>query len=143
MRKLAEQSSKSAQQIAELIIKIKLETEKAVVSMDAGSKEVREGVVIVSEAGEYFRTIANNINGVVLQINVVNSSIQSITSISEGIGQSIETAAAIAEETAASTEEITASSEQQAASIQEVSLASKELTNLAGDLHDSISKFKL
>lgn len=55
MRKLAEQSKDSADQIAELINNIQLETTHAVDVMDKGTIEVKEGLVVVHEAEEGFK----------------------------------------------------------------------------------------
>jgi methyl-accepting chemotaxis protein len=141
--KLAEQSSTSAQQIAELIAKIYQEIERAVKNMTASTKEVDEGVVIVSEAGDSFRTIVGEIENIVLQIEHVNESIQSVAISSNDIAKSISSAAAITEEVAASTEEISASSEEQATAIMEVSSSSQELAKMAEELNSVVSRFKL
>lgn len=143
VRKLAEQSSTSAQQITELISKIQKETERAVINMTASTKEVDEGVVIVSEAGDSFRTIAGEIENIVSQVEYVNKSIQSVAISSDDIAKSISSAAAITEEAAASTEEISASSEEQAAAIQETATSSQELARMAEELNSVISRFRL
>ncbi|KUO77529.1 MAG: hypothetical protein APF77_13855 [Clostridia bacterium BRH_c25] len=143
VRKLAEQSSTSAQQITELIAKIHQEIERAVTNMTTGTKEVDEGVVIVSEAGDSFRTIVGEIENIVLQIENVNESIQSVAISSDDIAKSISSAAAITEEAAASTEEISASSEEQVAAILEVASSSQELAKMAEELNSVVSRFKL
>lgn len=143
VRKLAEQSNTSAQQITELIAKIQKDTERAVKNMKASTKEVDEGVVIVSEAGDSFRTIAGEIENIVSQVEYVNESIQSVAVSSDDIAKSISSAAAITEEAAASTEEISASSEEQAAAIQETATSSQELAKMAEELNSVISRFKL
>jgi len=143
VRKLAEQSSNSAQQIAELIAKIHQEIERAVNNMTVSTKEVDEGVVIVNEAGNSFKTIVSEIENIALQIEHINGSIQSVAISSKDIAKSISSAAAITEEAAASTEEISAASEEQAAAIQEVASSSQELAKMAEELNSVVSRFKL
>lgn len=143
VRKLAEQSNNSAQQIAELVANIYHEIEKAVHNMTISTKEVDEGVVIVDEAGNAFRSIVGEIENIVLQIEQINESIQSLAMSSKDIAESINSAAALTEETAASTEEISASTEEQAAAIQEVASSSQELAKMAEELNSIVARFKL
>ncbi|MFP3380401.1 methyl-accepting chemotaxis protein, partial [Bacillus sp. SIMBA_069] len=51
VRKLAEQSAQSAQQIEKLISAIQLESNQAVLSMEKGTKEVALGLEVVNNAG--------------------------------------------------------------------------------------------
>lgn len=143
VRKLAEQSNTSAQQISELITNIYQEIDRAVKDMTASTKEVDEGVVIVSEAGASFRTIVSEIESIVTQIEHVNESIQSVAVSSEDIERSVGSTAAITEEAAASSEEISASSEEQTAAIQEVAASAQELAKMAEELDSVVSRFKL
>lgn len=143
VRKLAEQSNTSAQQISELITKIYQEIDRAVKDMTASTKEVDEGVVIVSEAGASFRTIVGEIESIVTQIEHVNESIHSVAVSSEDIERSVGSTAAITEEAAASAEEISASSEEQTAAIQEVAASAQELAKMAGELDSVVSRFKI
>jgi len=143
VRKLTEQSSSSAQQIAELIEKIHQEIERAVHNMETSTKEVDEGVVIISEAGNSFRTIVGEIENIVLQIEHVNESIQSVANSNKEIAKSISSVTAITEEAAASTEEVSASSEEQSAVIQQVASSAQEVARMAEDLNSIVSRFKL
>lgn len=143
VRKLAEQSNASAQQITELITKIRQETEKAVKNMAAGVKEVDEGVVIVNEAGASFKTIVGEIENIASQIEDFNRSIQLVAVKSVDISKSVESATTISEESAVFTEVISASSEEQTAAIQEVASSSQELSKMAEELQSVINKFRL
>lgn len=143
VRKLAEQSGDSAQQIVELITKIYQEMEKAICNVENSTKEVDEGVEIVSEAGRAFRTIVGEIEKIVSQFEYINESIQLIANSSKEIANSISSVSAITEEAAASTEEVSASTEEQSAVIQEVSISAQELAKMAEELNSVISRFKL
>jgi methyl-accepting chemotaxis protein len=143
VKKLAEKSNTSAEQIAGLIAKIYQEIERVVKNITASTEEVDEGVIIVSEAGDSFRTIVGEIEDIVLQIEHVNESIQSVATSSNDIAKSISSAAAITEETAASTEEILASSEGQAAAVLEIASSSQELAKMAEELNSVVSRFML
>lgn len=55
MRKLAEESSEAAQRIAGLILEVQNEANRAVKSMDGGTREVAKGIEVVDEAGRRSR----------------------------------------------------------------------------------------
>ncbi|MBU2700019.1 transcription elongation factor [Sporomusaceae bacterium BoRhaA] len=57
VRKLAEQSQQATRQIAELIIEVQSETDKAVVAMNDGTREVKIGGTVVNTAGQAFRKL--------------------------------------------------------------------------------------
>jgi methyl-accepting chemotaxis protein len=143
VRKLAEQSSVSAQQIAELIGNIQSETNRAVQVMEVGTKEVEEGVVAVNKAGHSFISIVTEVNKVVGQIQQVSAASQQIAAGSTEVVRSIENIAAIAEQTAASSQEVSASAQQQTAAMEEVSRSAQDLAKLAEDLTSSVRKFSL
>ena len=64
VRKLAEQSQEAAKQIATLISEIQGETDKAVVAMDEGTREVKVGTEVVTTAGKAFEEIATLVTNV-------------------------------------------------------------------------------
>lgn len=143
VRKLAEQSNGYAQQIAEVVENIYKEIEIAVNNMKESTREVDEGVVIVSEAGDAFRTIVGEIESIVSQIENIDKLIQAVANRSKDIAKSINSTAAISEEAAASTEEISASTQEQTAAIQEVAASSQELERMAEELNSAVSRFIL
>ncbi|MCY6355298.1 methyl-accepting chemotaxis protein [Clostridium sp. ZS2-4] len=143
VRKLAEESSQSAQEIVELVKNIQNETGKAVVIIEQSSKEVEEGVLVVNKTGETFKAIASEVDKVVYQIKQVSDTSESIANNSEEIVKSITNIASIAEETAASSEEISATTEEQTASMQQIAESSLNLRSLAEELETAVEEFKL
>lgn len=115
VRKLAEQSSISAAQIATLIGNIQRETERAVEVMEKGKLEVAAGLEAVNLAGNSFRTIVVEVNTVVEQIKQVTVATQQMAIGSSQVVKSVESIGVISEQTAASTQEVSAASEEQAA----------------------------
>lgn len=73
VRKLAEQSAQSAQQISQLISIIQEETENAVLTMENATKEVAEGIVVANSVGYSFDQIQLLINDVTDQIQEVSA----------------------------------------------------------------------
>jgi methyl-accepting chemotaxis protein len=142
VRKLAEQSSTSAEQIAGLIGNIQSETSRAVSVIDVGTKEVEEGVQAVIAAGESFKTIVTEVDKVVGQIQEVSAATQQMASGSNNVVLSINSIATIAEQTAASSQEVSASAQEQTAAMEEVSRSAQELASLAEKLQSTINNFK-
>ncbi len=143
VRKLAEQSSSSATQIAILISNIKQETDRAVAVMEIGKVEVAAGVEAVNLAGNSFRTIVEEVNTVVEQIQQVTVASQQMASGTAQTVHSVESIGVIAEQTAASAEEVSAASEEQAASMVSVSQSAEDLAKLGESLMNAVAKFKV
>ena len=142
VRKLAEQSSSSAEQIASLISKIQTETNNAVKVMEIGTKEVSEGVVVVNKAGQSFKLIVEEINQVVSQVQEVSAASQQMAAGSSSVVRAIEEIENIANQTVTSTKEVAQSTKEQAASMEEIARAAVNLSILSEDLQKNINKFK-
>ena len=143
VRKLAEQSSISAIQIAELINKVQNETNKVVEAMNITNQEVLTGVEAVNKTGEYFEIIYNEIVDIGDQIQQVSYISQQISGESQIINDSVGSIASIAQETAASSQEISAAAEEQTAAMVEVANSSQDLARLAEELQENVSIFKI
>jgi len=143
VRKLAEQSSTSATQIATLIGNIQRETERAVVVMEKGKGEVDAGVEAVNLAGNSFRTIVEEVNTVVAQIQQVTSATHQMAIGSTKAVQSVESIGVIAEQSSASTEEVSAASQEQAVTMESVSQSAEALAMLGESLRSVVGKFKV
>lgn len=143
VRKLAEESSKSALEIETLISNIQQETSSVVDIMDEAIKEVSSGVSAVNGTEISFNSIFEEVSKVSHQVDALTSEIQEVLEGNKVLGESIESMASISQETAASTEEISASSEEQTASMEEISQASRELASLSEDLQLDVSRFTI
>ncbi|MFD0679327.1 MULTISPECIES: methyl-accepting chemotaxis protein [unclassified Paenibacillus] len=143
IRKLAEQSSQSSQQIAELIATIQDETSTAAQSMEAGTKEVAEGIRVVNVAGTSFDHIEQSIYKVVTQIQEVAAAAQQMSASTEQIGSFMKNISNIVEESASGIQHVSASTEEQLASMEEVFSSSASLTKMAEELQQQIGKFKV
>jgi methyl-accepting chemotaxis protein len=143
VRKLAEQSSNSARQIAQLISAIQEETDKTVQSMDLAAKEVAEGIGVVNSSGESFAKISHSVNEVGNQIQQVSSSVQQISAATEQVVHSINLISEVAETAADGTQNVSAATQEQLASMEEISASAFSLTNRAEELQQAIGKFKI
>ncbi|BCJ86548.1 hypothetical protein skT53_15330 [Effusibacillus dendaii] len=143
VRKLAEQSSISAQQISELIATIQEETNKAVESMERGTKEVSEGITAVNLAGESFEQIGHSITDVSSQMQEVSAASKQMSTNSQQVIKSIDTISEITESTAAGAQNVSAASEEQLATMEEITASANALAQMAEELQKIVMKFKV
>ncbi|MFF2753733.1 methyl-accepting chemotaxis protein [Psychrobacillus sp. NPDC058041] len=143
VRKLAEQSKESADQIAELINKIQVDTNQAVNVMEVGTQEVATGMQIVRETGEGFEKILRSIEQVTAQIQEVSAISEEMSASAEEVNASLEEMAHIAEHASSNTQNVASASEEQLASMEEITSSASSLSNMAEDLQALVSKFKI
>ncbi|WP_249899689.1 methyl-accepting chemotaxis protein [Paenibacillus sp. PK3_47] len=143
VRKLAEQSRVSAEQISELITHIQNATSQVVGMMDAGTREVSEGMQLVKETARTFDTIIGSIEQVSSEIQDVSAIGEQMSAGVEQVSASIDEVESISRISAANINEIASASEEQLASMQEVNAAASSLASAAEDLRAMIGKFKI
>ncbi len=143
VRKLAEQSQEAAKQIADLIGEIQTDTDKAVVAMDEGAREVKAGTDVFNSAGQAFSDIVTLVGEVSLQIRSISGAIQSISSGSEKIVTSVHDIEAISKDTAAQTETVSAATQEQSATMSEIATSSLALAKMAEQLQVAVGKFRV
>jgi methyl-accepting chemotaxis protein len=122
VRKLAERSSTSTKEIAQIIQATQQETQHAVTAMQQGVTQVNAGV----EQTQLTETQAR-----AMQANTVELS-QAITSV-----------ASVSEENSAAAEEVSAATEEVAAQVQETVAAAQQLADMAEQLQSMVSRFQL
>lgn len=141
VRKLAEQSQEAAKKIAALIGQIQGDTDRAVLSMAAGNKEVRLGTEVVNTAGKAFSEIQLLINKVSNQIQEISAAIQQLAVSSEDIVSVVKEIDKSSKDTAEQTETVSAATEEQSASMEEIASSSQQLAKIAAELQTAIHKF--
>lgn len=143
VRKLAEQTTHSAEEITKVIEELQNNSSKTV-SMVERVAEVNEiQTRRVMETEEKQKNIAESIKEAIEKIKMINDSEELVDEHKNEILRMMEELSAIAQENAASTEEVSASTQTQSAAVEDVSSASEELANLAMELQSEISRFIL
>ncbi|HCJ67003.1 MAG TPA: hypothetical protein DHV62_06685 [Elusimicrobia bacterium] len=122
VRKLAEDSANSAGKISGLISRIQEKTGEVVEMTAETNREVKDGVITVSESEKKFSEIMESIRNINIQI---------------------ESIAAATVETASLTEESSSASEEQVAGIEELSASAQNLLQTGEQLKDLVSRFKV
>ena len=143
VRKLAEQSSESAKQIAELIGPIQIDTANAVATMEEGTKQVRIGTEVVTNAGESFKQIAVLVEGISNKSNQMAEVITTMALGTNDIVMAVQEIDTMSKDVAAEAQTVSAATQEQTASMHEIADASQALAQMAQDLQEAIVKFKV
>lgn len=143
IRKLAEQSKNSSQDINSLIAGIFRDNAAIVQSSEGMSSEIRNQINVVNAAIGSFKKIIHSLSEVTPLIASVNNSAGNISKEKEGIIDKIEALSSVSQEVSASSEEISASSEQMSASAQEVTATAQTLNSMTDAMMAQVNRFKL
>jgi methyl-accepting chemotaxis protein len=129
VRKLAERTTKATKEIAQMIEGVQSETKTAVQNMEAGTKQVEKGVETTTQAG---------------------GSIQEIIQAAEQVGDMVTQIATAAAEQSSTTDQIKDNLEaiarithESSTGAQQSAKACQDLSNLALDLSQLVSRFNL
>ena len=143
VKKLAAQSSQSADEIRELIEQIQLETHQAVQSMCEGTTSVKDGMKMTSQTGEFFNDISTIIEEITSQTHEVSAVIEEVNANTDSMVDTMNVISHSSEETAANTQNVSAATEEQNASMEEIFASAEALSLLATNLQESVNQFKL
>ncbi|KMZ43454.1 MULTISPECIES: methyl-accepting chemotaxis protein [Bacillales] len=143
VRKLAEESSLSAQRITDLVQLIQNDTRQAVEAVKMNSDETRSGMEIVTAAGQAFENISNAVNKVAGEIQEVSAGAEQMAASADEVVNYVEQISAIAEEASSGVHNVSAATEQQQASTEEIASSADSLSKMAEELQEQINKFKV
>jgi methyl-accepting chemotaxis protein len=143
IRKLAEQSSRSAEQISELIQVIQEQTGTAVVSVEKTTHVVDLGMKEVAAAGASFEQIEGAVSEVADRMENVAAEVMQMAEGTGRIAERIRHIAEVAELASSGTQNVSASTQEQLAAMEEITASANHLTEMAQDLQQAVSAFKL
>ena len=171
VRGLAERSSSSTREIAELINRVQSGTRDAVAAMAKGVKDVEAGREITAHAGSSLDAIIASVQDAAAQMEEIAGEVQELAGGAERILQATEQIAMLAgesasgasemasgttrvsdvisqvsvtsEETSAAAEEVSASTEELSAQAQELAATATQMREYARTLNEAASRFRL
>ncbi|MBB6633052.1 methyl-accepting chemotaxis protein [Cohnella thailandensis] len=143
VKKLAEQSAKSAKQVASLNSAIRAEIANVQVSMRSAMDEVNEGIEVVETAGRLFTEIEASVDEVRCQVQGVTHSAEEIAKGTALVVKAIEDISKVSQQAAAGAQTVSASTQQQLASMEQISSSSSSLSQMAVQLQGLVDRFKL
>jgi methyl-accepting chemotaxis protein len=141
IRKLAERSKASSEEIAEILHAIGDRTQTLSATLDVSASEARESTSLANSSGESFKSILDAVGQVSSQVQEVSAASEQMSASSQQIAASLEELARIAQTSAGHSQQVAAASEEQLASVEEVAGAAEQLRTLASDLGVAVSRF--
>ncbi|URZ08824.1 methyl-accepting chemotaxis protein [Clostridium felsineum] len=143
VRKLAEQSASSANEISDIIHLIQKESNDSINKMEAVTKNVDDGLKIVSEAGEDFKRILESVKDITKQVESVTSVTEAIFNNSRKVTAKVNDVRQIASDFSTSVQEVAAASEEELAAMEQVFALAAGLNKKANELEGLIERFKV
>lgn len=140
VRKLAEQSEKSAQEIDHLVKEIQHEANRSVTSMDGVIHEVEGGLDVVHKSGEAFQSILKSIKSVAEQILDASAISEQMSASTEEVTASVAEMSAAINELADNVQNINSATQSQLATIDESSALAGSLKDISNELNNLIEK---
>ena len=143
IRKLAEDSRNSAKGIEKVITEVQKDVNSASKAIQEMEVSVKTGNKASKEAEEAFRKIDSSSEQTLsLSLEIMAATEEQERSVNDTV-KNIEKIVVVSEETASGTEELAASSKDLREGMEEVSATSRDLADVANQLLESVSKFKL
>jgi len=143
VRKLADQSRKSTEEINVLMKSIQEESQLAIESMELMKKMSQEQNIAVNKTDSAFNDIANAITNIVGKINEVNQAVSKMQQDKLQVTSAIESISSVSEETAAASQEVAATTEQELQAISEMQNSIKNLVDLVHLLNSKLNKYTI
>jgi len=143
IRKLAEQSKLSANDISGLISNINKETQVAVKTTDLGKDSLNNQSALIEDSIKSFALIFKAINTILPRVGNINKSIENINIEKDLILSKTLNISGISEENAASAEEISASIQEINTSFSNVATSAQTLSSSTNSMMIEVDKFKL
>ena len=140
---LAQETDSAVDEITKIIMDTVARSTRASEKMSTANNIVLEQENAINITKESFDKIKISVEDITEHTMNISQRITEIDQSSNEIADKTQDMSAIAEEAAASSEEISASNEEQLASIEMIASAANELSKMATDLNNEVSKFKI
>jgi len=129
VRKLAERTSRSTQEIAGMIDRIQKGTRTAVSGMEANVRRVDSGMTLAGQAGE--------------SITCVKASAERVVGVVDSISAALREQSVASNDIAGKVERIAQMSEQNTAAVQHTAVTAQQLGQLAASLESAVKRFTI
>ncbi|KIL75169.1 Methyl-accepting chemotaxis protein [Bacillus badius] len=143
VRKLAEQSKASAGEIASMVKEIQKDTDLAVLSIQAGSSKIEQGLSASSTSRNVFQNIKSSVADVGEKVATVSAAIEELEAMTEAVAQSAHQVREIADKTAVTAHDSSAATEEQLAAVEQIAASTQALSSLAAEMQSEAGKFKV
>jgi len=143
VRKLAEDSNKSAESIRGLVNTIQEETSVTVRTMETNLERVDTQVGAIETGGRHIDNIVREIAHVEKLVVEMANQLATIQTNARNTLGSVEEISAVAQQSAAGAEEMSAATEEQSATAEEVSAGADEAATIANNLKVTVERFRV
>lgn len=143
IRKLAEQSQSSTDEIKQIVKEISTKSVVAEKTMDESVDIIDEQNKSINDAKELFGHISDAVNALKEGLDNIASLNEQMDASRENVVKSMEDVASVSTETAAASEEVSASAEEVNATMHTLNQFTVELDEIATHLTEAINRFEL
>ena len=143
IRKLAEKSRESSEEINSIISSVAVETDGMINSTKAVSEEINEQKSNIQKAIESFENIKDSVDEIKPKIDKAYEESQRIIEKKDDILVNINLVSEISENSAATAQEIAASAEEMSASVEEVTSSAITLNSMTEEMKERVEFFKM
>lgn len=143
IRKLAEQSQSSTDEIKQIVKEISAKSVVAEKTMDESVDIIDEQNKSINDAKELFGHISDAVNALKEGLDNIASLNEQMDASRENVVKSMEDVASVSTETAAASEEVSASAEEVNATMHTLNQFTVELDEIATQLTEAINRFEL
>ncbi|ADO59001.2 methyl-accepting chemotaxis protein [Paenibacillus polymyxa] len=143
VRKLAEESAKSATLISERIEAMQVDMNHALGAMQQARIRVTEGIDSVTTSEHSFAEISQAVERAMGHIHEITGVTQEMARGTVGVVDIMSDISHISDEAASNTESISAAAEQQLASIEEIASSTADLSQMAEELRELVGRFQI
>ena len=143
VRKLAEESSQSAESIRDLVNTIQEETSVTVRTMETNLERVDTQVGSIEAGGNHINLILQEITMIEQLVEALTIRLENIQANTRTALSGIEEMSAVAQESAAGAQEMSAATEEQSATAQEVAASANQTAAIAKNLSVAVDQFRV
>lgn len=141
VRNLAEQSKQSAGEIGRMINFMMQNVDKAVSSIEEGSLQVDEGLIVTEKTGAIFSQIESSTEDMHTKLDTMSAAIAQIQTITGKVLSEANVIEELAIQSSAEAQSASAATEEQLATTEEISSSAQTLAELAETLQSDMVRF--
>jgi len=143
VKKLADQSLTSAEEIRKLIEMVQQEAKHAVTSMKQGAAVAQQGISYVNDSGVVFKQIVGAVGQLSAQSQEISAIVQEVHANTDQMVHVMEQISTVTHEASNRAQVVNTEIEEQTASMEEVSAAAVQLGDMSLELQRLIERFKI
>lgn len=143
VRKLAEQSRSSSDNIRKLLNTIGSETNDVVKTSEEVSKQLVTQLANVENTVKSFDDILDSVAAIAPMVKSIYSEMDNTVKAKDVVIDRVQSVSAVSEEASASAEEISAAAEELSASTQEIAASAQQVLEVARQLEEQVERFKI